>query len=436
MGGYTTQILLVLILMLLNGALSGSEMALISLRESQIRRLERASGGGKVLARLSRDPNRFLATIQIGITLAGFLASAFAATSLAEPLFGPLSFLGDAAEPAAVVLVTLVLTFVTLVLGELAPKRIALQRAEGWALVAARPLDWLAAASRPVVWLLGKTTDFVVRVAGADPKANREEITTEEIRELVVAQRGFTAQQRHIIAGAFEITERDLRDIVIPRGEVTVLDGHLPAAQALQMLAESGHTRAPVVGARGLDDLIGVVHLRDLLPATPGAPTAADRARQPMLLPETLPVADAMRQLRHHREQFAMVVDEHGTIDGIITMEDLVEEVVGEIYDETDRDVQAVIREDDHTFLVAGSFPIHDLPDLGIDVGGIADADYTTIAGLLLDRLGHIPTAPGEIVTLPGFTAEVTQVTGRAITQVRLRLTPSGQATNRVRPQQ
>jgi magnesium and cobalt exporter, CNNM family len=425
-GGYGTQVLLVLILMLINGALSGSEMALISLRESQIQRLERTSRGGRVLARLSRDPNRFLATIQIGITLAGFLASAFAATSLAKPLVGPLAFLGAAAEPVAIVIVTLLLTFFTLVIGELAPKRIAMQRADGWAVVAARPLDLLATASRPIVWLLAKATDFVVRIVGADPAVNREEITTEEIRELVVAQRGFTAQQRHIIAGAFEITERDVRDILIPRGEVVSLPGRMPVAEALVALAKSGHARAPAVGPGGLDDLIGVVHLRDLLPEH-GGPTVADRAREPMLLPETLPVAEAMRQLRNLREQFAFVVDEHGAIDGIITMEDLIEEIVGEIYDETDRDVQAVVREGDSVFVVAGSFPVHDLTDLGIDVDGVGDADYTTVAGLVLDRLGHIPSAAGETVALPGLSAEVLEVTGRAITKVRLRVLPRNQ---------
>jgi magnesium and cobalt exporter, CNNM family len=421
-GGYGTQVLLVLILILVNGALSGSEMALISLRESQIQRLERSSRGGRVLARLSRDPNRFLATIQIGITLAGFLASAFAATSLAKPLVGPLNFLGTGAEPAAIVVVTLVLTFITLVLGELAPKRVAMQRAEGWATLAARPLDWLAMACRPIVWLLAKSTDFVVRLAGGDPKANREEITTEEIRDLVVAQRGFTAQQRDIISGAFEITERDVREIMIPRREVTMIPASLTVEEALRTLATSGHTRAPVVGPGGLDDLVGVVHLRDLLGE--GGATAEKRVRPPLLVPETLSVADAMRQLRQQREQFALVVDEHGAIDGILTMEDLVEEIVGEIYDETDRDVESVIRESDDVFLMPGSFPLHDLPDIGIDLDRLPDADYTTIAGLLLDRLGHVPTAPGETVTLPGFTAEVTQVTGRAITQVRLRMAP------------
>jgi putative hemolysin len=152
------------------------------LRESQLQRLERASRTGRVLARLTRDPNRFLATIQIGITLAGFLASASAAVSLAKPLVGPLSFLGSAADTVAIVLVTIVLTFFTLVVGELAPKRIAMQRAEGWAMLVARPLDLLTTLSRPAVWLLGKSTDLVVRLTGGDPHAAREEVTTEDPR--------------------------------------------------------------------------------------------------------------------------------------------------------------------------------------------------------------------------------------------------------------
>jgi len=420
-GGYGTQVVLVLILVLVNAAFSGSEMALISLRESQIQRLERSSRGGRVLARLSRDPNRFLATIQIGITLAGFLASAAAAVSLAKPLVEPLSFLGNAAEPASIVVVTIVLTFVTLVLGELAPKRVAMQRAERWALLAARPLDWLATASRPVVWLLGKSTDLIVALFGGDPRAAREEISAEEVRELVVAQRGFTPQQREIIAGAFEISERMLREILVPRRDVATLPATLTVDEALVQLATSGHTRAPVVGPEGLVDVLGVVHLRDLLGGD-REQTTMDRARPPVLMPETLSVSDAMRQLRQQHEQFALIVDERGAIDGIITMEDLVEEVVGEIYDETDRDIQEVVTEDDGVLLVPGAFPLHDLPDLGIDIDRLGDIDYTTVAGLVLDRLGRIPDKPGDVVKAPGFTAEVVEVTGRAITKVRLRL--------------
>src|SRR6187402_74345 len=223
MNGIAGEVLLVLVLVLVNAVFSGSEMALVQLRESQIQRLERQSRRGRVLGRLTRDPNRFLATIQIGITLAGFLASAAAAVSLSQPLIEPLSFLGAAAQPTAIVLVTVALTFVTLVIGELAPKRIAMQRTEGWAMLVARPLDILSMISRPAVWLLGVSTDVVVRLAGGDPKAQREEVTTEEIRDMVAAQQDFSAEQRTIISGAFEIADRILREILVPRRDVLTL---------------------------------------------------------------------------------------------------------------------------------------------------------------------------------------------------------------------
>jgi putative hemolysin len=417
-GGYGIQVALVLVLVLVNAVFAGSEMALVSLRESQIRRLERSSRGGRVLARLADDPNRFLATIQIGITLAGFLASAAAAVSLAQPLVEPLGFLNNAAEPVAIVLVTIVLTFFTLVFGELAPKRIAMQRAEGWALAVARPLDLLSAFSRPLVWLLGKTSDGVVRLTGGDPDAGREEVSTEELRDMVAAQQTIPADQRMIISGAFEVADRVLREVLTPRGQVFTLAADTSAAEALREIVKAGQSRAPVVGPDGLDDVLGVVHIRDLVDSS-GA--VAGSAHPAVFLPETLKVTDAIRQLRQQRQQFAIVVDERGAVDGIVTMEDLVEEIVGEIYDETDRDVQNVIRTKDGDLLLVGTYPIHDLPDIGVDLGDEEQRDYTTIAGLLLSRLGHIPTAPGETVELPGHTAEVVEVTGRAITRVRLR---------------
>ncbi|MEU8820844.1 hemolysin family protein [Actinoplanes sp. NPDC048796] len=418
MGSYGWQIVLVVFLVLLNAAFSGSEMALISLRDSQLQRLERKSRTGATLAKLARDPNRFLATIQIGITLAGFLASASAAVSLAKPLTGPLSFLGGAAEPVSIVLVTIVLTFFTLVVGELAPKRIAMQRAEGWALMVARPLDVLSALSRPVIWLLGQSTDLLVRLTGVDPNATREEVTTEEIRDLVTQQQEFTPEQRTIISGAFEIADRVLREILVPRRDVLVIPADLPAPEALARLVAGGHSRAPVTGPMGLDDVLGVTHLRDLIDATG---PVQDHMFDALFLPESLKVSDAMMQLRAQRQQLALVVDERGAIDGIVTMEDLVEEVVGEIYDETDRDVQSVVREDDGALLMPGTFPIHDLPDVGVDIERLEDADYTTVAGLVLAKLGHIPTAPGETVDVDGATAEVTRVAGRAITEIRWR---------------
>ncbi|MEU4219921.1 hemolysin family protein [Actinoplanes sp. NPDC026623] len=421
MDGIGGQVALVLVLVLVNAAFSGSEMALVSLRDSQVQRLERMSRRGRVLARLARDPNRFLATIQIGITLAGFLASAAAAVSLSQPLIEPLSFLGSAAEPTAIVIVTIVLTFVTLVIGELAPKRIAMQRTEGWALVVARPLDILSTISRPVVWLLSVSTNLLVRLAGGDPAAQRDEVSTEEIRDMVAAQQDFSIEQRTIISGAFEIADRILREILVPRRDVLTLPAGLAAPEALTQLIGGAHSRAPIVGPAGLDDIYGVVHLRDLI----GAQGPVDAVARPALfLPETLRVSDALRQMRLDRQQFALVVDERGAIDGIVTMEDLVEEIVGEIYDETDSDVLAVVKEADGALLMPGSFPIHDLPDIGFDDAGPDEGDYTTVAGMVLAALGHIPTTPGEVVTLPQFTAEVVEITGRAITRVRLRALP------------
>ncbi|MFI6759710.1 hemolysin family protein [Micromonospora sp. NPDC050417] len=418
MGEYGLQVALVAVLVLVNAVFSGSEMALVSLRESQLQRLERGSRTGRVLARLARDPNRFLATIQIGITLAGFLASAAAAVSLSAPLVEPLGWLGSAAEPVSIVLVTILLTFVTLVFGELAPKRIAMQRTEGWALLVARPLDMLSSFSRPAVWLLSRATNTVVRLTGADPDGGREEVTAEELRDMVAAQPSLTAEHRTIISGAFEVADRILREILVPRGEVVALRTDVPTADALRQLAASGHSRAPVVTRAGLDNVVGVVHLRDLLD---GSGVVGDHVSEPLFMPETLGVTDAIRQMRQQRQQFALVVDERGSIDGIVTMEDLIEEIVGEIYDETDRDVQAVVREPGGTMLLSGTFPIHDLPDIGLDLDEADDGDYTTIAGLLLARLGHIPTAPGETVEVPAFSAQVVEITGHAITKVRLR---------------
>ena len=253
------QLALIAVLVAVNALLSGTEIALISLREGQLRRLEEAGERGRLIANLVRDPNQFLATIQIGITLAGFLASAVAAIALAEPLVDPLGFLGAAAEPVAVVFVTLVLTFITLVAGELAPKRVAMQRAERWATLAARPLSGLATIVRPVVALLSWSTDVVVRLLGGDPAVTQEAVTQEEVRDLVASHSLFTPDHRTVISGAVEIGDRVLRDIVIPRRDVLTLQADRPADEGLRILATEGRSRAPVIDGDDLDDVIGVV---------------------------------------------------------------------------------------------------------------------------------------------------------------------------------
>ena len=426
MSGLWLQLGLVFVLVLINAAFSGTEMALVSLREGQLQQLEQRSSTGALVARLARDPNRFLATIQIGITLAGFLASAAAAVSLAEPLEDPLSFLGGAARAVSIVVVTLLLSYATLVIGELAPKRVAMQRAERWALLAVRPLSVMAMLTQPVVWLLSRSSDILVRIMGGDPSVQREEVTEAEIRELVGTQASFTAKQRLIIDGAFEISERTLDEVLRPRPDVFVLDADQTVPEALRALAASGHSRAPVALDGNLDEVVGMVHLRELL--GPGDRPVREVVGELAAFPETAGVLDVLHEMQARRLQLALVVDEHGAAAGIVTVEDLLEELVGEIYDETDRDVVGVRREPDGSLLLPGRFPVHDLEDVGVH--GMPEGPYATVAGLVLDLLGRVPEAPGDRVTVAGRTIEVLAVDGRAITELRIGPPPQPASTN------
>jgi putative hemolysin len=413
MSGIGWEVGLVLVLMVVNATFAGSEVALISLREGQLRRLEAEGGRGRLVAQLARDPNQFLSTVQIGITLAGFLASAVAAVSLAEPLVEPLAFLGAWAEPAAIVLVTVVVTFLSLVVGELAPKRIALQRPEGWAKLAARPLAVTSTVTRPLVWLLSWSTDLLVRLAGGDPRAQREAVSDEEVRDMIATQASFPPDQRTILVGALEMTERHLRDVLVPRREVVALPADLEVEEAVRRLVASTHGRAPVY--RGdLDDVAGVAHLVDLVGASG---RISDHCRPALALPESVGVLEVLRRMQRERQQLAIVINEYGGTEGIITIEDLLEELVGEIYDEFDRDVSAVQHEPGGAMVLPGSFPVHDLPDLGVE---LPEGPYTTVAGLVLAQLGHLPAA-GEQVEVGGWHLEVLEIDRNAIQRLRLR---------------
>lgn len=413
MSGLAVQLGLVAVLILLNAVFAASEMALLSLGEARVARLAGRGRAGKALAHLTSDPNRFLATIQIGITLAGFLASATAAVSLAEPLTAPLSILGGAARPVAIIVVTLLLVYLTLVLGELAPKRIALQRGEKLALLTARPLAAMFAFFRPVVWLLGRSTDLVVRLFGVDPNKARPGVTEDDLRDMVSSAQTLSADQRDLLEGALEVAERSLRQVLRPRREVMTIPTSMGGAEALEQMSSQGRSRAPVVEG-DLDHTVGIVHLRDLVRQT--GPVAA-LARPALALPESIGVLAALRQMRVAREHLALVVDEHGGVEGIVTLEDLLEEIVGEIYDETDRDLAEVVARPDGGFDLAGGFPVHDLVDLGI---ALPAGEYATVAGLVMERLGRVP-ALGDSLRLDGWEISVVEVQGRAVTRLQLR---------------
>jgi putative hemolysin len=405
--------------LLVNALLAGSEIAFVSLRDTQLSRIEQRGERGRVLAGLARDPTRFLTTIQLGITLAGLLASASVAQEAADRLEGPLGFLGAAARPVAFALVLLVLTFLTMVVGELAPKRLAMQRAEGWGLLAARPIAALDAIARPVVWLVGKSVDLVVRVLGGNPQARSEDVTEEEVRDLI-ATSVEDEEQRTILSGAFEAAERTLREIVVPRSHVVALPVDAPTTQARAELVGAGHSRAPVFEG-DLDDVRGVVHLIDLVDEE--GPVAA-HMRPATVIPEAVSVLDALRRLRTDRQQMAVVVNEHGATEGIVTVEDLLEEIVGDLYDEFDPDLGTVQQEEGGALVLPGDYPVHDLPDLGVS---LPEGPYATVAGWALARLGHIPQSH-ERVEADGWRVEVLEVEKRAIKRVRMCPLPSGEA--------
>lgn len=425
MDGIGLQLALVVVLILSNGALAGSEIAFVSLREGQLRRMEQEGVKGRLIARLARDSNRVLSTIQIGITLSGFLASATAAVTLAEPLVEPLTpVFGGAARTVAVVALTIVLTYLMLVFGELAPKRIAMQRSEGWATLAARPLSLAASISRPAVWLLSKSTDLTVRLSGGDPTRQREDVTQEEVRDMVTEQAtDLDPLHRTILTGAFEIADRKIRDVVVPRRDVVALFTDLTVSDGLDKLLASGHTRAPVY--RGdLDDAAGLVHLADLVKADRDD-TVGQHIREATTLPETVEVLDALRRLQAERQQMAIVVNEYGGTEGVVTVEDLLEELVGEIWDEFDPDVASVQRQPDGSYVLPGSFPMHDLVDLDVK---LPEGPYSTVAGLVLERLGRLAEV-GDTVEIAGWRMEVLDVGRRAITRVLL--TPVGSSGTR-----
>jgi putative hemolysin len=402
-----------------------AEIALISLRESQVQRLvvERGKRGQR-LADLVADPNRFLAAVQLAVTTAAFLSAGFGASQMSPqvaPLLVDLGLSPGAADATAFVLVTLLLVYISLVLGELTPKRIALQRAEGIAVATAGLIDVLGRITRPFIWLLSVSTNVVVRALGGDPHANKEEISDDELRGILATQTSLTPQERELIDDVFEAGEREVREVMVPRTEVEFLDATLPAYKAARVVIELPHSRYPVF--RGSqDDVIGFVHIRDIL-----APDVADRgirledlAREVLMLPGSKAVLPAMFEMRAAGAHLAIVVDEYGGTAGIVTLEDLVEELVGDIRDEYDveerrqRAVGADLEVDG----------LLNLEDFAEETGfELPEGPYETVAGYVVAELGELPEV-GTSVEVEGHVLTVTELDGRRAARIRVSRSP------------
>jgi len=418
---------IVLLLILIEGVFVAAEMALVSLRESQVRALADTGRRGAAVAKLVSDPNRFLSAVQIGVTSTALLSSAFGAVTLSEDAKRALVRNGwgnGLAGAVAIIGVTLLISFVTLVVGELAPKRLALQRAEQAAGFFAPPLNRVAGFFRPVIWLLSKSTDGVVRLLGGDPSARREPISEEELRNLVAAHESLSSDERRLIDDVFAAGERSISEVMVPRTEVTFLDGAMTVSKAAKVAAESPHSRYPVVG-RGQDDVLGFVHIRDLLLPSirhDRDRTVASVAREVKAMPGSKHVLNAMQEMRHEGHQLAIVVDEYGGTDGIVTLEDLIEEVIGEIRDEYDLDESDARRLAGGEVEVDGKLNLDEVAEVsGLD---LPDGPYATLGGFIMAALGRMPKN-GDVVEHDGLRLTVLRVEGRRVARVRVTPRPA-----------
>ena len=414
--GTGVDVLLVLAFILVGGVFAATEIALVSLRSGQVDRLETEGGRGHAVASLARDPNRFLSAVQIGVTVAGFFSAAFGASTLA-PSFAPaFERLGlPAADTVSLVVTTLVVSYLSLVLGELVPKRLALQRSVGVAKLFAPPLGRFATVMTPVIWLLSLSTDLLVRLLGGNPDAAGDAVDEQELRMMISGHEDIPEGERRLVDDVFEAGDRSLSEVMRPRADVVFLSGSLTLAEAVAAIVDQPFTRYPVTGTN-FDEILGYLHLRDVLGhADDHDRTVADIARELPVLPRTNRVLPSIDQLRRLGAHIALVVDEYGGTDGIVTLEDLMEELVGEIHDEYDRDADIAASADPET--VDAGLTIEDFADrTGIE---LEDGQYETVAGFVVHRLGRL-AEEGDRVAVGEHVLEVSQVDGHRIMRVRV----------------
>jgi putative hemolysin len=415
------DIVLVLLIVLVGGFFAAAEMALVSLREGQIRALTQRGKRGQRAARLAQDPNRFLSAVQIGVTLATLLSGTVGEATLAGHLRTALRHQGLSsgwASALSLIIVTVAISYFTLVLGELAPKRLALQRPEQAAMLAAPTLDRISVLARPLVWLLSRSINLVVRLLGGDPAAGRGVMTEEELRDVVAGHQALSADERHIVGEVFNAGKRQIREVLVPRTEVEFLAADTPLQRALEIVAGERYSRFPVY-QQSWDDVIGFIHVRDLIdPQFTSREMTVGEIRRPVkLLPVSKTVLSALSEMRRDRAHLAIVMDEYGGTAGIVTLEDLVEELVGDIQDEYDVDEGQPKQLRGGAIEVDGLLNLDDFAEqTGIE---LPEGPYETVAGYMLATLGQLPTGH-ESVQAGGHVLTVLAMDGRRIARVRV----------------
>jgi putative hemolysin len=433
MSSLAVEIAIIVVLLLINAFLAASEISIVSSRKARLRAMadEGNRAARRVLA-LAESPSGFLATVQVGITLAGFFAAAVGAVSLVEIVQGwleavPVSFIADNASAIALVLVTIVLSFLSIVIGELVPKTLAVSRAESVALRVVGPIEILSRVTHPIVALLTGTTNFILRMLGSHRQANLPSITHAEILAMVetAEDEGVVEQaEAELVEEALEFGRILVRSVMVPRVDVRAIEGATSLGTAVDLFFSTGFSRLPVFRETP-DDILGILHVKDtfrLLWSDQEAATkpAAEAIRPAYFVPESKPIDELLQELRDRSTHIAIIVDEYGGMAGLVTLEDLIEELVGEINDEFDPGYEPFREVAPGVIEVDGRVSVGDLLDrLDIERRQLEPFEAESVGGLIADRLGRIPET-GDVVETGPLRLEVRAMDGYRVALVRV----------------
>jgi putative hemolysin len=419
------ELLIIVLLTLLEGFFVAGEIALVSIRRSRVEQLvDEGRPGARRVRRLLDEPGRFLAVSQLGLTVIGFFASAFAAVSLVKSLTRVLDpFAGNSAEGIALVIVTILLALFTIVFAELVPKTLALANAERVAIALSLPIEFLARALSPLIALLTGLTSAIAKLFGASV-TNEAQITAEELR-LIVERGGeqgvLEAEEEQMINAVIELGSRRVHEVMVPRIAMATIQATATFDGAIETIVEHGHSRIPVYD-ESVDEILGILYAKDLLPflreSAGPRPELRTLLRTPVYIPESMTVDDLLHEFQRRKVHIAIVLDEYGGTAGLVTIEDLLEEIVGEIQDEYDVEEPMVVRLSEDEARLDGRASVDDLAELFDTNLGLEDEDeYDTVGGLIYHRIGGVPT-PGDRVEVDGLTLTVETTDGRRVGKV------------------
>lgn len=425
------NIALIVVFLLFGSIFAATELALVNLRSSQLDRMETQDARGKRVAKIARDPNTFLSTLQIGVTLSGFLSASFGESAIAPhivPIVKSWGVPDHIAGPLTTIVLALIISYFSIVISELVPKRIAMQRSEQIARAVVPAVDIFSKICKPLIWLIAKNTNGFVRLLGFDPNEKESEVSDEELRVLVNSNKKLSQDERTILDDVFDASETIVAEVMRPRADVEFLDGSLSLEEAAAKIRELPYSRYPVTG-KDFDDVIGFVHVRDLLDVRdPNAKTVADVTREGISLPGTSKLLPSLELLRKRGIHLAVVIDEYGGTDGIVTLEDMTEELVGDIRDEYDLPDESDLKRDSKATVfvngvatVDGGMTIEDFADVtGIE---LEDGPYETVAGYFLAHTGSMGKVGAILHDADGYDMTVTEVDGRRIATIEVRKT-------------